>query len=317
MLAVPFRARILLHSPVNSFPLVRSMPSPRFALLCLYITTIMMGINGVFSKVIALDAVSITELRSAIAALALGVFILAIKRKSLRLPHVGQYKVVVGLGVLLALHWSSFFHAMQASTVAIGILAHYTYPVITVIAEPMFSRKLPALRDLLAGCAVLAGVALMVVPAWSTDTNVLTGVVFGLISAVTFGARNILHHRWLQDSSSSNVMFFQLLTVAVVTLPFLDWPAVTQLADKDWKLLLFLGVVSTATLHTLMAFTLRALSAKTVSLVSCLQPPTAIVLTWLMVDEVPSVSTVLGGIIILTTATYESINAAGKAKPIE
>lgn len=290
------------------------MPSPQLAMVCLYATTIIMGINGVFSKVIPLNSVTITELRSLIAALALGVFVLFLKRSSLKLHNTQQYRVVLGLGVLLAVHWSSFFHAMQTSTVAIGILAHYAYPVFTVVVEPLLDRKSPALGDLLAGCAVLTGVALMV-PEWSLGSDALTGVLFGLISAVTFGTRNILQRRWLQESSSSNVMFYQLLTVAVVTLPFMDWPGVVALDTRDWQLLFLLGVGSTALLHTLIAFTLRALSAKTVSLVSCLQPPAAILLTWLIIGEVPTTATMLGGAIIIATALYESIKAGKRMRP--
>lgn len=291
------------------------MPSPKFALVCLYVTNIVMGVNGIFSKVIPLNAITITELRSLIAAIALGAFAL-LQRRSLRLESPRQYAVVLGLGVLMAMHWSSFFHAMQTSTVAIGILAHYSYPVLTVIAEPLLNKRLPALSDLFAGMAVFAGVALMV-PEWTIGSDVFIGVMFGLLSAVTFGARNILQRRWLQNTSSSSVMFYQLMTVAIVTAPFMDFAGVSDLTITNWQLLLLLGVVSTAFTHTLVAMSLRALSAKTVSLVSCLQPPTAIFLSWLILSEVPSLNTVIGGMIILATATYESIKSGKSVKPID
>ena len=267
-----------------------------------------MGINGVFSKIIPLDATSITQLRSVIAAIALVIFTL-LQKRTLRLDSPRQYAVVLGLGVLLALHWSSFFHAMQSSTVAIGILAHYSYPVLTVIAEPLLNKRSPELGDVLAGCLVLVGVAIMV-PNWTMGSDVLVGVSFGLISAVCFGSRNILQRRWLQDAASSSVMLYQLLIVAVVTTPFVNINAVVQLSLSDWLLLLFLGVVSTALTHTMVAMSLRALSAKTVSLISCLQPPSAIFLTWLFLNEVPSLTTLAGGAIILAAATYESVKSS-------
>ena len=37
--------------------------------------------------------------------------------------------------------WVSYFYAMQVSSVAIGVVALYTYPVITVFLEPLFHWK--------------------------------------------------------------------------------------------------------------------------------------------------------------------------------
>ncbi len=286
------------------------MPSPKLALMSLYFTVTAMGVNGLYSKVIPLNAVTTTELRCLVAAITLGLFSL-LGRKSLRLSSWRQYGVVVGLGMLMAAHWSSFFHAMQASTVAIGILAHYSYPVVTVIVEPLINKRSPALSDVVAGLAVLAGVALMV-PEWSWSSGALVGVLFGLISAITFGARNILQRRWLQDTSSKSTMFYQLLTVAVITAPFMDWQGIHALTIKGWCLVLLLGAISTALLHTVFVFSLRSLSAKSVSLVSCLQPPAAILFSWLLLGETPALNTILGGAVILTSALYESVKVGKK-----
>jgi drug/metabolite transporter (DMT)-like permease len=40
-------------------------------------------------------------------------------------------------GLLMCVHWVTYFHAMQVSTVAIGMIALYTYPVMSVLLEPL------------------------------------------------------------------------------------------------------------------------------------------------------------------------------------
>ncbi len=280
------------------------MPSLRFALTALYAATLISSINGVISKSIDLDALSITHLRCVIAAFGLVLFAL-LNRQSLALANPGHYRVVAVLGVLMALHWTFFFHAMQSSTVAIGILAHYAYPVFTVLMEAAFNRRKPAMRDCLAASVVLLGVALMV-PDWRADGAALTGVLFGLLSALTFGARNVIQHRYLHGEKSNSVMLLQVCVVALVTAPLCNWQALPGLSAGGWQLLLMLGLVSTALSHTLIAVGLRQLSAKSVSLISCLQPPVAVLLGWLLLQEQPGMPVLIGGSLILAAALYES-----------
>lgn len=281
------------------------MPSQQSALLALYFAVFVTSINGVLSKAIPLDAVTLTQLRCVIAAVALTLFALA-QRQSLALAQPRSYRGVFCLGALMALHWSSFFHGIQVSTVAIGVLAHYAYPVITVLVEPLLHRRLPQLEDILAGLVVLTGVALMV-PEWSWDSSTVLGITFGLISAAAFSTRNILQRHWMQGESSGSAMWYQVLIVALVTAPFMDWQSAVTMSVGGWQMLLLLGVVGTAFCHTLVVWSLRALSAKSVSLISCLQPPAAILLGWLILGEIPNLPTILGGSLILATAMYESL----------
>lgn len=289
------------------------MPTPQIALLSLYCAVAILSINGVFAKAIPLDAVTITHARCAVAVVVLLAFSV-IQRQALRLSHRNHYRAVAVLGVLMAVHWVTFFKGMQVSTVAIGMLAHYSHPVLTVIFEPLMDRKAPALTDLIAGMVVFIGIVLMV-PDWTVGGNALMGVFFGLLSAIAFSTRNIFQRRWVRGEPGSSVMLYQMLVVAVVTLPVVipldGYDQLMQASTKTWLMILVLGVISTALSHTLLAISLRALSAKTVSLISCLQPPLAILLGWLLLAETPAPITLAGGSLILAAAAYESVKSRG------
>ena len=140
----------------------------------LYLANVLLAINGVWCKSIHLDALTITALRCAIAALAL--IILASAQHTVWGFETRNKKIlIVVLGVLMGAHWSTFFHSMQVSTLAIGILAHYSAPVVTVILEPLLDRKWPKIKDLLAGLLVLAGLAMMV-PHWDINSQAIAGI---------------------------------------------------------------------------------------------------------------------------------------------
>ncbi len=131
------------------------------SLLILYTAVFLLSLNGLFAKLIPLDALSITQLRSCVAVLGFLLFCL-LRHRSLRLHGVKQQSGVMGLGVLLGLHWVTFFHAMQVSTVAIGMLALFSFPIVTIMLEPFFAGQRVKIRDMAAGVAVLCGIAIMV-----------------------------------------------------------------------------------------------------------------------------------------------------------
>lgn len=48
--------------------------------------------------------------------------------------------LVILSGILMALHWVTYFYALQMSSVAIGMLSIYTYPIITAFLEPLLLK---------------------------------------------------------------------------------------------------------------------------------------------------------------------------------
>ncbi|MDZ7923425.1 MAG: DMT family transporter [Marinagarivorans sp.] len=281
--------------------------TPKKGLIALYTATCILGINGVLSKAIALDAITITFMRCVIAFAALAIILLAQKSKNLfKLNDNRNFIFVLIIGALMSVHWSSFFHSMQISTVAIGILAHYSYPVITVIVEPLLDKKLPRPQDMGAALLVVIGVAL-IAPSWDIHGSAVAGVLFGLLSAITWAARNIITRRYLSKEAGQSIMTYQLLVIIIFTAGFANTGAIANASTQTWLMLLLLGIVSTAIGHTLVVISLRVLSAKSVSLISCLQPPIAIALSGLILHEFPALTTLLGGTLILCVAFYEAI----------
>jgi len=276
-------------------------------LLVLYIAVFLLSLNGLFAKLIPLDALSITQLRSVIAVFGFLAFGLVRKRK-LRVKNLKQQFGVAFLGLLLGLHWITFFHAMQVSTVAIGMLSLFSFPIMTILLEPLFNKKRLYMSDVLAGFAVLSGIAIMV----SQDLcdiggSVAQGVFWGVLSALLFSLRNLIQKYHFSSISSDSLMFHQVLTIVLMLAPFIDIPKISGLNPSNLGSLLLLGIFSTATAHTLLSYSLKQLAAKSVALISCLQPLLAAILAWFVLSEMPQMSVVIGGAMILSVAMYESV----------
>jgi drug/metabolite transporter (DMT)-like permease len=196
---------------------------------------------------------------------------------------------------------------MQVSTVAIGMIALYTYPVMSVLAEPLWMGQRPHRIDVLCGLFVLVGVC-MLAPDVSLRSGAVLGVLWGLVSAATFTMRNIVQRHYLGAYRGDTAMFYQCLIAGLAAWPFVQH-ASAGLGLDVWLQLGLLALVFTAVPHSIFAGSLRALKAKTVGLISCMMPVYGVVLACIVLGEVPSPATVCGGMVIVAAAAFESARA--------
>ena len=290
------------------------MTDSKHGLSILYVAVLLLSLNGLFSKLIPLDAISITQLRSVVAAITLMCFVL-LRKRAYRLNSLREYVGVYLVGLCLGLHWISFFHSMQVSSVAIGMLSLFTYPVITVFLEPLFNKKRIQFADIIAAIMVFIGIVIMLegdLNQFSSDTA--QGVFWGVISAFLFSIRNLLQKYNHAGVSSDGLILHQVIAISFMLLLFVDFNAVTKLRFEDVLLLILLGAVSTATAHSLLSFSLKHIPAKSIAMISCLQPLLAAIFAWVVLQEEPGRGVIIGGLIIVSVAFYESVHHVGQRK---
>jgi len=289
------------------------MSSAKSALLTLHLGAFLMGATGLFSKIIELPAWDITGYRTWIAAVVLFAWVWW-RERSIGLKSARDYGRMLVLGILLALHWVTFFYSMQVANIAVGMISLYAYPVVTVFLEPWIKRTKLDWRDVVSGFLVLVGIYCLV-PEFDMGNNMTQGVMWGVISALTFAVRNLLLSHWFSDQTAARSMSYQVLIVALLMTPILLLSS-HQPTTHDWWLLVCLGIVFTAFTHTLLGYALRYLKAKTVGLVACLQPVYAVIYEIAILHTYPDWSTILGGSIIMAAAIYESVREHNKSNAL-
>lgn len=273
------------------------------ALLNTHIAGLLFGGTSLFSRLIDLSALNMTAIRSLIAVVTL-LAVLTARKQSLKLASAKHGLLMLISGVLLGLHWVTYFHAMQVSSIAIGMIALFTYPMITIFIEPLMKGALPKRADILCGFVVLLGVLLMV-PSFSLESEVTLGVLWGVFSALLFSVRNVIQRHYLSEYGGEVSILYQGFVVTAMTVCFVD-----EVPSFDsayiWLQLLVLGAFFTALPHVLFASGLRVLNAKTVSLVSCLQPVYATLFAYWVLHEQPAILTLIGGAMIVMAAAWET-----------
>ncbi|MGB3144105.1 MAG: DMT family transporter, partial [Maribacter sp.] len=68
-----------------------------------------------------------------------------------------DFPLIIVSGILMGAHWITYFYALQLSTVAIGMLSLFTYPVITAFLEPILLKTKFQRIHILLALLVLTG----------------------------------------------------------------------------------------------------------------------------------------------------------------
>ncbi|MEB0030493.1 DMT family transporter [Undibacterium sp. RTI2.1] len=280
------------------------------AILALHLSVLLFGSAGVLGKALAATSLVLVFGRTLFAALSLLPILLMQRQLSLG----GVPKTVILCGLLLAVHWLSFFASLKVAPVAFGLIGFASFPLFVAWLEPWWFKEKRLGRDWIAALAVVIGMAVMVSDAGlSADGlalhgDAVLGLLLGVMSGLSF-ALLALANRWQGEAIPPFKLAFLQNSVACLSLlpMVIFYDAVTHISLEVWWGLVLLGVVFTALSHGLFMFSLRHVSARFASLLTSLEPVYGIALAFFILNEAPSVRTMVGCLIVLlatTVATY-------------
>lgn len=236
--------------------------------------------------------------RLSIGALALG---LVATRMRIRLPRGRALWLVLTYGALWFGVYTMLVNAaeqhLDAGTTA--LLINVGPIVIAVLAGLFLGEGFP--RTLVAGLAVaFAGVSVIAV-ATSTGRHDTAGVLLALAAAGLYAIGVLLQKQALPHTDPFSATFLGCAVGAVVCLPFageLVHEAAAAPLSATWGIV-YLGVFPTAIAFSTWAYALARTSAGKLSASSYLVPALAVLMSWLVLSEVPTLLALGGGALCL------------------
>ena len=282
------------------------MTSYRTAMTALHSAVLLFALSGLFGKWLTVSPTIIVFGRAFFAAITLAIFIGVIQKQPLKLA--GKTLLVMALsGAILALHWLSFFHAIQVSNVAIGLITFATFPIFVSLLEPLCFKESFQKKSLYQAILTLIGVAL-VLPLQSLSESVVSGIFWGVLSALLFAALAILNRQYVRKVSPHAVAFYQNLFASIALIPlivFSDYrPTYSELS-----LLVLLGVIFTAFAHSLYNLALTRLNAVTVSIGVSLEPIYGILAAFIFLNETLTPIMIFGASMVILVNVWAAKTA--------
>ncbi len=266
------------------------MSETRKAFLQIHACVVLWGFTAILGKLITLPALPLVWWRMLIVVVALAL----VPRvwRGVRSMSSRLLLSYAGIGVLVSLHWLTFYGAIKLSNASVGATCMALATVFTALVEPKLAHRPFSRRELVLGLAVLPGVALVV---GGVPHTMRLGIAVGTLSAIFVALFGSLNKRLVEHADPLTVTAIELgagmLTMMLLAplmpmaFPAFAGPLFVLPNAHDGLLLLGLALACTLLPFTLSLVALRHMSAFSAQLAVNLEPVYAIVLAMILLGE--------------------------------
>ena len=254
--------------------------------LALHAIVFAWGFTGILGKLIHLPPLSIVWNRTLIAFVSL-----LIGLKLLKLPMKIASKQLfwktLGVGVLVTLHWLTFYKSISLSTASLGILCLSTVTLHVTWLEPLLFKKKFSWIEFFMGLLVVIGIYIV-----SKDFNgrEFQALLYGLASAMFAALFSIFNAQLARKVPAPAITLHEMgVGFAALTIVLLFQQQLNvsffQMTISDFCWLLFLGIVCTSIAFLVNIEIVKKLGVFTVSLSINLEPIYTIILAVILLKE--------------------------------
>ncbi|MEW7291319.1 DMT family transporter [Aquimarina sp. 2304DJ70-9] len=249
------------------------------------------GFTAILGELISVEAIPLVWYRMLLASGFIYLYIKA-KRISLTVSRKLFFTLFIA-GVIIALHWITFFAAIKVSNVSITLAMLSTGAFFTSILEPIFYKRRLIWYELLFGMLVICGLYII----FNVEGDYVLGIIYALCSAFLSAIFSLINGKIAQQYNASMISFYELLCgVAVITIYLMistffgkEFEGFTisffQLSITDWIYMLILASVCTAYAFIGSVHVMKYLSPYTVMLTVNLEPVYGIALAFLIFGD--------------------------------
>jgi drug/metabolite transporter (DMT)-like permease len=288
----------------------------RQAFFKLHLSIFLFGFTAILGALIELDEPAIVWYR--IVLTTLGFFFVF----KFRFPAVRKSDAfrLTGTGLLLAMHWLTFFGAIKVGTVSLTLVCISSSTFFTAVLEPLFRKRRLSKAELFLGVAVAAGVYVM----FSVDAASWLCAVLAIASAL-FAALYSVINKFLVERIPPNTLNFYEIGASGVVMTFLI-PLYFVYGSGKWipgwtdvLMLAALSFVCTNWAYNMSMSALKKISAFNYVLAVNLEPVYGVLMAAVFLGEYKQFSErfLAGAFIVLASVFSYPIFAAYRKRPLE
>jgi drug/metabolite transporter (DMT)-like permease len=280
------------------------------ARVSLFPAVVAVSSSAIFVRFAAAPPVGAAFWRGAIAGLAfLPLFLMPRFRRELRSMSLRQVGLIAAATTVIATHQICFISSLSFTSVAASTFLTSTMPIFTALLGGLLIRERVSVRSWLAIVGALAGMAIITFskPGAGTQTGqALIGNALALLAALLASLYTLAARRLRQSAPLVPYMMivhtagslFLFVIIAITGVNLAHYPSQT------WLGLVLLGLIPTAIGHSLLTYAVRHVRAFVVNAVILGEPVGATLMAALLLNEVASWQTLLGGAVIIVCIVF-------------
>ena len=274
----------------------------------MHFVILIFGFTGILGKLITIEAIPLVFWRTLIGGGAIYVW-LKVRRKVSKKSTSDVLKMS-GIGLLVAIHWITFFASIKISNVSVALTMLATSPMFIGFLEPLIFKRKIDWRELTVAGVVLLGVGTI----FSFDTTYHEGMILGIISAFFASLFATFNGVLIKTHDASNISLVELLTAsaAIFILLFftgeVNWELFV-LSSQDWFWITILALVATSFAFIAFTSVMKVLTPFTTSVAINLEPIYSIILAVIIFgdEEIMGTRFYIGASIIICAVMLNTI----------
>ena len=282
--------------------------------LHLHFLVLIAGFTAILGELISLEAIPLVWYRMSIAGFLMLIFI-KLKKTPLKVPFKAVVRFSIA-GVIIALHWITFFAAIKASNISITLAMFSTGAFFASLIEPLFYKRKIIGYEIIFGFIVIAGVILIT----QTELKYIFGITLGISSALFSTLFAVLNGQFVKTYKASVISFYEFISGVLFISIFIALTgngfdaSYFQLSGTDWISLFVLASICTAYAFIASIHVMKYITPYTLVLTYNLEPIYGIVLAIILFPKTETMQPLFyigAGLIISTVllnAVFKNIN---------
>ena len=255
------------------------------ALLQIHGCVVIWGFTAILGKLISLPAFALVWWRMLLVVAALA--LIPAFWRGLRQLDLRTAAIFGGIGVVVALHWVTFYGAIKLSNASVAATCMGMAPILVSVVEPWITGRRFDWRELAIGVAAVPGVMFVV---GGTPDGMRAGIAVGILSALLVAIFGALNKRYVERGEPLAVTGLELAagTAFLSLIALVAGGEAASLAvpdQRDTLLLLVLAIACTLVPFAVSLVALRNLSAFSAQLAISLEPVYAVFLAIVLLNE--------------------------------
>jgi drug/metabolite transporter (DMT)-like permease len=277
--------------------------------LHLHLLVFIAGFTAILGELITIGALALVWYRMAIAGILMFLYIKIIKLNvKITTKAFWQFSAA---GVIIALHWITFFEAINQANVSIALAMFSSGAFFASFIEPIFFKRRILAYEIIFGLFVILGVVLIT----SSEMGYINGIILGLLSALFSTLFAVINGRFIERYNATIISFYEFISGVVFLTVFILLTGSRfnseffTLSDSDWIYIFILASVCTAYAFIGAVEVMRYISPFTVILSYNLEPIYGIAIALVLFPETEKMSPqfYIGAILVLVTILLDAV----------
>jgi drug/metabolite transporter (DMT)-like permease len=261
---------------------------------------VILGLTGVFGKLISLSAIHLVWYRMGIAFISIAIF-LAFKKQLFSVSKK-DFLGLLGVGALVTFHWLCFFESIKVSTVSVAVVCLATSSLFSALIEPFFFKRKFLFYEVIMGVVVVVALAFIM----GTETKYFWGYFYGIIAALLATLFTLFNAKYINKVGAAKITMIEMLSGVIIISCILffqqDYTVfTTKISITDLTYLILLGTLCTAMVFVWLTEIMRHITPYSLIMAINLEPVYSIIFALIIFgdNELMSSSFYFGSCVII------------------